>query len=117
MFLMVLRARKLKEDESGLLFNTQDRREPRDLYPWYQLKLPQLPLKRIEPPILGPLPPREWKWGTDLLLAVLKWILELQCLDRPLPVERQPRAHWQVLFMELALDFEAYAGRPLLSTP
>ena len=28
-----------------------------------------------------------------------------------------PRAHWQVSFMELALDFEAFAGRPLPPTP
>ena len=31
--------------------------------------------------------------------------------------ERIPRAHWQVLFMELALDFEAFAGRPLPPAP
>ena len=27
--------------------------------------------------------------------------------------EWQPRAHWQISVMELALDFEAHVGRPL----
>ena len=27
--------------------------------------------------------------------------------------EWQPRAHWQISFMELALDIEAHVGRPL----
>ena len=35
-----------------------------------------------------------------------------------LPTERRrPQAHWQVSYMELALDFEAYAGRQLPPAP
>ena len=35
----------------------------------------------------------------------------------PQPHGRIPRAHWQVSFMELALDSEAFAGRPLPPAP
>ena len=35
----------------------------------------------------------------------------------PQPHARIPRAHGQVSFMELALDFEAFAGRPLPPAP
>ena len=66
--------------------------------------------------MLGPLP-REWRWGPDLLPMVLNWLSELQWLDLPPAEERQPRAHWQVSFMELAINFEAYAGRQLPPAP
>ena len=35
MFPVVLRVRKLQEDESGLLFPVLFKREPRDTYPWH----------------------------------------------------------------------------------
>ena len=66
--------------------------------------------------MLGPLP-REWRWGPDLLPVVLSWLLELQWLDLPPAEERHPKAHWQVSFMELAIDFEAYASRQLPPAP
>ena len=66
--------------------------------------------------MLRPLP-REWRWGPDLLPVVLSWLSELQWLDVPLAEETHPRAHWQVSFMELAIDFEAYAGRQLPPAP
>ena len=44
---------------------------------------------------------------------VLRWHSELEWLKMPPAHARIPRAHWQVSFMELTLDFEAFAGRPL----
>ena len=37
MFLRVLKARKQREDESGLMFPTHFRKEPRNTYPWHQI--------------------------------------------------------------------------------
>ena len=39
--------------------------------------------------------------------------------DSRLPplTHRQPQVHWQVYFMKLALDPEAYVGRPLPPAP
>ena len=48
---------------------------------------------------------------------MLRWHAELEWLKIPPAHERIPRAHWQVSFMELALDFEAFAGRPLPPAP
>ena len=50
----------------------------------------------------------------DLLPVTLEWISELRWLDKPPLVVRQFKAHQQVSLMEVALEFEAYAGRPLL---
>ena len=43
--------------------------------------------------------------------------MELQWLKMPPAERRRPQAHWQVSYMELALDFEAYAGRHLPPAP
>ena len=53
MFLLVLRACKVVEDESGLMFPVQFRKEPRNTYPWYQLQLPQPRRRTMETPRLG----------------------------------------------------------------
>ena len=37
MFLAMLRARKLKDDECGVPFLPQTRNDKRDTYPWYEL--------------------------------------------------------------------------------
>ena len=116
MFLRALKARKQQEDESGLMFPAQFRKEPRNTYPWHQIQLPQTKRRATPVPVLRPLP-REWRWGPDLLPVVLSWLSELQWLDLPPADERHPRAHWQVSFMELAIDFEAYAGRQLPPAP
>ena len=58
--------------------------------------------------------PRDWKWGKDFLPALLKWLHELQWLTTD---DTLPQGHRQVSFMELALDFESHAGRPLPPTP
>ena len=116
MFLRVLKARKQKEHELGLMFPAQFRKEPRNKYPWHQIQLPQTKRRATPVPVLGPLP-KEWRWGPDLLPAVLSWLSELQWLDLPPAEERYPRAHWQVSFMELAIDLEAYAGRQLPPAP
>ena len=69
-----------------------------------------------EIPVIGQLP-KEWKWGPDLLPMVLWWHAELEWLKMPPAHDHIPRAHWQVSFMELALDFEAFTGRPLPPAP
>ena len=93
MFLAVLQARKLKDDESGLLFPVPAQNEKRDTYPWHHLQLPQP--RGIPPkiPIIGQLP-REWKWVPDLLPMVLRWHAELEWIKMPPAHERIPRAHW-----------------------
>ena len=116
MSLAVVRARKRKEDESGLLFPVSALHEKRDTYPWHQLQLPRP--HRIPPEILviGQRP-REWKWGPNLLPMVLRWHVALEWLKMPPAHKCVPRAHWQVSFMELALDFEAFAGQLLPPAP
>ena len=112
MFLGVLRDRKGADDEAGSLFPTNHRKEPRNTYPWHLLQLPQPRGVPTAPPVLGAIP-REWQWGPDLPPMVIRWTTELQWLKMPPAERRRPLAHWQVSYMELALDFEAYAGRQL----
>ena len=81
----------------------------RERNPWYLLQLPQPQGVPMGPPVLGAMP-KEWRWGPDLLPMVIRWTTELQWLKMPPPERRRPQAHWQVSYMELALDFEAYAG-------
>ena len=116
MFLVVLRAKKLKDAESRLLFPVPAHNENRNIYPWHQLQLPRPRGMPPEIPVIGQLP-REWKWGPDLLPMVLRWHAKLEWIKMPPAYEHIPRAHWQVSFMELALDFEAFGGRPLPPAP
>ena len=116
MFLGVLRDRKGADNEAGCLFPTSHRKEPRNTYPWHLLQLPQPQGVPTVPPVLGAMP-REWRWGPDLLPMVIRWTTELQWLKMPPAERRRPQAHWQVSYMELALDFEAYAGRQLPPAP
>ena len=58
--------------------------------------------------------PRDWKWRPDFQPAILRWLSELQWLPRD---DNLPEAHQQVSFLEPALDFESYTGRPLPPTP
>ena len=57
---------------------------------------------------------KDRKWGVDFLLAMLKWLQELQWLAVD---DTLPQGHRQVSSMELALDFQSHAGRPLPPTP
>ena len=116
MFVSVLRERKGAEDEARSLFPTDHPKEPRNTYPWHLLQLPQPQGVPMIPPVLGAMP-REWQWGLDLLPMVIRWTTELQWLKMPPPERRRPQAHWQVSYMELALDFEAYAGPQLPPAP
>ena len=114
MFVGILHARKQKEEATGpLLFPEATRKLPTEEYPWYQLQLPQAGETSADIPEMGALP-RDWKWGPDFLPALMRWLHELRWLrpDVTLPV-----GHRQVSFMELALDFESHAGRPLPPTP
>ena len=84
-----------------------------DCYPWHQLQLPRQRQQPTEVPELGVLP-RDWRWGNNFLPAILHWLRELHWLPTD---DDAPVGHRQVSFMELALDFESYAGRPLPHTP
>ena len=113
MFLAVLRARKQREEEDCLLFPVEQRKAPQEQYPWHQLQ-PSFPRPcKTHLPEMGQLP-RDWKWGPDFQPAILLWLSELQSLPRD---DNLPEAHRQVSFLELALDFESYTGRPLPPTP
>ena len=59
-------------------------------------------------------PSTDWKWGNDFLPAMSSWLQDLEWL----PVDDTlPQGHGHVSFMELALDFETHAGKPLPPTP
>ena len=53
---------------------------------------------------------RDWKWGTDFLPAMVAWLQDLEWVPAD---DTLPRGHGHVSFMELTLDFETHAGRPL----
>ena len=113
MFLAVMRARKQRDEEESLLFPVEQRKAPKEQYPWHELQHPLLRPTKTCPPAVGQLP-RDWKWGPDFQPAVLRWLSELQWLPKD---DSLPEAHQQVSFLELALDFEWYTGRPLPPTP
>ena len=56
MFLAVVRTRKLKDDESRLLFPVSARHEKQDTYPWHQLQLPRPRRIPLEIPVIAQLP-------------------------------------------------------------
>ena len=111
-FLVVLRARMQKEEEAYLLFSVKHRKAPQESYPWHQMQPPFLRPCLTDLPELGQLP-RDWKWGPDFLLALFRWLTELQWLPRD---DSLPESHRQLSFLELALYFESHAGRPLPPT-
>ena len=86
---------------------------PREEYPWYQLQPPRPRAQRTSLPAMGALS-RDWKWGTDFLPAMVAWLQDLEWLPAD---DTLPQGHGHVSFMELALDFETHAGRPLPPTP
>ena len=112
-FLAVLQARMQREEEACHLFPVEQRKAPQESYPWHQLQPPFPRACPTELPELGQLP-RHWKWGPDFLPALVRWLSELQWLPRD---DSLPETHRQVSFLELALDFESHAGRPLPPTP
>ena len=57
---------------------------------------------------------RDWKWGNDFLPAMVDRLQDLEWLPAD---DTLPQGHGHVSFMELALDFEAHAGRALPPTP
>ena len=57
---------------------------------------------------------RDWKRGNDFLPAMVTSLQDLEWLPAD---DTLPQGHGQVSFMELALDFETHAGRPLPPTP
>ena len=109
----VMRTRKQRDREECLLFPVEQRKAPQEQYPWHQLHPPFSRPTKTQLPGMGQLP-RDWKWGPDFQPAILRWLSELQWLPRD---DNLPEAHRQVSFLELALDFESYTGRPLPPTP
>ena len=51
---------------------------------------------------------KEWGWEQAFLVDLLLWLAKLQWM---------PQGSGQVTFMELAMDFEATAGRALPPSP
>ena len=113
MFRTVLWARMQREEEQNLLFPIQTRNVPREEYPWYQPQPPRPRAQRTSLPAMGALS-RDWKWGTDFLPAMVAWLQDLEWLPAD---DTLLQGHGHVSFMELALDFETHAGRPLPPTP
>ena len=113
MLLAVLRTRMKKEEEAGVLFPVEKRCIQHDCYPWHQLQLPRPRQRPTEVPELGVLP-RGWRWGHDFLPAILHLLRELHWLPTD---DDAAVGHGQVPFMELTLDFESHAGRPLPPNP
>ena len=113
MFRTVLKAQMQRGEEQSLLFPIQARKVPWEEYPWYQLQPPTPRAQRTSLPAVGALS-RDWKWSTDFLTAMVAWLQDLEWLPAD---DTLPQGHGHVSFMELALDFETHAGRPLPPTP
>ena len=117
MFLAVLRAKKMRDDESGLLFPVQTSNGKRDTYPWHHLQLPQL---RESPTDRHPghqTAAKGMEMGAWSAAHSVYWQSRLIWLKLPPMHECLPWAHRQASFMELSLDFEAYARRSLPPAP
>ena len=112
MFLAVLRARKQRDKEDCLLFPMEQRKAPQEQSPWHQLQPPFPRPCKTHLLELGQLP-RDWNWGPEFRSALLLWLSEIQWLPRD---DNLPKAHRQVSFPELAVDFKSYTGRPLPPT-
>ena len=95
------------------MFPVEQRKMPREQYPWHQLQPPFPRPRKTHLPKMGQLP-RDGKWGPDFQPAILLWLLNLQCLPCD---DNLPEAHRQVSLLELPLDFESYTGRPTPPTP
>ena len=104
MFVSVLAARKLRDQQAPKLFPTV-RPKTRSAYPYHQL--------------VGPMPPpprsvclhnpttRTWPWEKPLLADLLAWLCALQWTDDTDTLS----------FIESALDFEEYTERTLPAAP
>ena len=102
----ILEIRKLRDEHSGNppLFAS---RPPSRGYPMRELVGP-LPRPEPLPIAVRNMAPSEWGWERAFLVDLLLWLAQLQWM---------PPGAGQVTFIELALDFEATAGRALPPTP
>ena len=73
----------------GLLLPVERPKTQHDCYPWHQLQLPRPKACPTHVPPIGPLP-TDWKWGADLLPALLRWLNELTWLP---PGDGLPEGH------------------------
>ena len=67
-----------------------------------------LPCPELLPIAVRNMSPSEWGWERAFLVDLLLWLAQLHWV---------PPGEVQVTFIELALDFEATAGRALPPTP
>ena len=106
MFVAILAARKLRDQQAPKLFPTV-LPQVRSAYPYHQLVAPMPP----PPParLVCPHNPtaRTWPWEKPVLADLLAWLRALQWTDDTNTVS----------FIELALDFEESAARTLPAAP
>ena len=103
MFVAILAARKLRDQQAPKLFPTV-RPQARSAYPYHQLVGPMPPPPPAARPVCLHNPTaRTWPWEKPFLADLLAWLRALQWMDDTETVS----------FIELALDFEEYAARTL----
>ena len=105
-----LRTRKHAEDAQHLMFpgRTVPKENSFQGYPFMELTavIPSFALKHRA--ILSNIPSAQWGWETGFLVALTSWLEALRWV---------PESTAHVTLLELALDFEAFSGRALPSSP
>ena len=107
----ILLARKVRDQETALgegLFRRKITSTTTKVYPYMQLFGPLPPLGITDFDI-APVCPTSWPWDTDFRDALAGWLRGLTRHDN--------KEDGTVTFMELALDFEAFAGRGIPPSP
>ena len=102
----ILEIKKLRDENSGAPPLCASRPPGRG-YPMRELVGP-LPCPEPLPIAVRNMSPSEWGWEHAFLVDLLLWLAQLHWM---------PPGAGQVTFIELALDFEATAGRALPPTP
>ena len=107
----ILLARKVRDQETKPgdgLFRRKITSTTIKIYPYMQLFGPLPPLAAPDFDI-APVCPSSWPWDTDFRDALTGWLRGLTWHDN--------KEEGTVTFLELALDFEAYAGRGIPPSP
>ena len=103
MFVAILVARKLRDQQAPKLFPTV-RPQARSAYPYRQLVPPPPPVRLV---CLHNPTARTWPWEKPFLADLLAWLRALRWTEDTDAVS----------FIELALDFEEHAARTLPAAP
>ena len=114
MYVAVLRARKVKDSLSPLLFDGPRRAPPRHPSPFRDLVGP-LPLTEAgaQGLVLGAPTTTTWPWEPSFLDSLREWLTALRW---PAAAATGP-GDGTVTYLELALDYESHAGRALPAAP